>query len=37
MEQLWAPSSTLLIRPSIGIAAMTGLAVGFYLLNRKPA
>jgi hypothetical protein len=36
MEQLWAAIQYVVDRPSIGIAAAAGLAVVFYLLNRKP-
>jgi hypothetical protein len=36
MEQLWAAIQYVADHPSVGIAAATGLALIFYLLNRKP-
>ena len=36
MEQLWAAIRYVVDQPSIGVAAATGVAVVFYLLNRKP-
>jgi len=36
MEQLWAAIQYVIDHPSLGVAAAIGLALVFYLLNRKP-
>ncbi len=36
MEELWAAIHYVGDHPSLGLAAAIGLALVFYLLNRKP-